>query len=134
MLFIARGRADDLCFFDCFSPFCWLLIEFHCTFSISYKYHIMFIIIVFRLGCDRPSGLIFFVPSLLLSIFEPLFLPSSPVSVLFRSCCSDARVFGKTLMHEFPMSYSHTECTFLFSRGEIVCTSAEASSIKMKSN
>ena len=29
--------------------------------------------------------------------------------VLFRSCCSHARVFGKTLVHEFPMSYCHTE-------------------------
>ena len=41
--------------------------------------------------------------------------------VLFRSCCSHAVVFGKTLVHEFPMSYSHTEWYLLFSRGEIVC-------------
>ena len=35
------------------SSFCFLLIEFHCTFFISCKYyHIMFIIIVFRLGSD----------------------------------------------------------------------------------
>ena len=32
----------------------------------------MFIIIVFWLGCDRPSGLPFFVPALLLSIPTPL--------------------------------------------------------------
>ena len=71
----------------------------------------MFIIIVFSLGCDRPSGLLFFVPALLLSMLMPLFLPSSSVSlyVLFRSCCSHARVFGKILVHEFPMSYSHSE-------------------------
>ena len=31
-----------------------------------------------------------------------------------------ARVFGKTLVHEFPISYSHTEWYLLFSRGEIV--------------
>ena len=31
------GRVDDLSFFDYLSPFCFLLIEFHCTFSISYK-------------------------------------------------------------------------------------------------
>ena len=50
--------------FDCSSPFCFLLIEFHNCFSILLikYYHIMFIIIVFWLGCDRPSGLIFSCP------------------------------------------------------------------------
>ena len=43
-----RGKADDLLFFDCLSQFYFLLIEFHCTLSISYQ--ILFIIIVFRLG------------------------------------------------------------------------------------
>ena len=98
-------------FFEYLSPFCFMSIEFHCTFSISYKIlPYLFIIIVFWLGCDRPSGLLLFVPALLLSILTPLFLPSSSVFfVLFRSCCSHARVFGKTLVHEFPVSYSHTE-------------------------
>ena len=27
---------DNFSFFNCSSPFCFLLIEFHCTFSISY--------------------------------------------------------------------------------------------------
>ena len=31
------GRVDFLSFFDYLSPFYFLLIEFHCTFSISYK-------------------------------------------------------------------------------------------------
>ena len=35
--------------------------------------------------------------------------------VLFHSCCSRAWVFGKTLVHEFPVSYSHTEWYFLIS-------------------
>ena len=35
-------------------------------------------------------------------------------SVLFHSCCSYAQVFGKTLVHEFPNSYSHTEWYLLF--------------------
>ena len=40
------GTMDDSSFFDCLSQFCFLLIEFHCTFSISYKIlHIMFILI-----------------------------------------------------------------------------------------
>ena len=32
-----RGRVDDLSFFDYLSPFCFLLIEFHCSFFMSYK-------------------------------------------------------------------------------------------------
>ena len=44
-----RGRVDDLSFFDYLNPFCFLLIEFHYTFSIFFSkyYRIMFIIIVF---------------------------------------------------------------------------------------
>ena len=34
--------------------------------------------------------------------------------VLFHSCCSHARLFGKTLVHEFLISYSHTEWYLLF--------------------
>ena len=42
------GAGDDLSLLDCLRIFCFLLIEFHCTFSISYKTRqIMFIIIVF---------------------------------------------------------------------------------------
>ena len=29
--------------------------------------------------------------------------------ILFQSCCSHAQVFGRTLVHEFPIFYSHTE-------------------------
>ena len=29
--------VDDFSLFDCLNPFCFLFIEFHCTFSISYK-------------------------------------------------------------------------------------------------
>ena len=31
------GRVDDSPFFDYLSPFCFLLIEFYCSFSIFYK-------------------------------------------------------------------------------------------------
>ena len=42
------GRMDDLPFFDYLSPFIFLLIEFCCIFSISYKIlPILFIIIGF---------------------------------------------------------------------------------------
>ena len=42
----------------------------------------MFIIIVFRLGCDRPTGLLLFAPAVLFYnlIITPLFSPSSSVS------------------------------------------------------
>ena len=39
---------------------------------------------------------------------------------------SHERVFGKTLVHEFQISYSHTERHLLSSRGEIVFALAEA--------
>ena len=99
-------------FFDHLSPFCFLLIEFHCTFSISYKnYNILFnIIIIFWFGCDRPSGLLFF-RACLVSFYTHTSLLTFFVCfcISFRSCCSHALVFGKTLVHEFPISYSHTE-------------------------
>ena len=40
--------------------------------------------------------------------------------ILFHSCCFHARVFGKTLLHEFPIYYSHTEWYLLFSRGIVL--------------
>ena len=83
-------------------------------FLIKY-YYILFIIILFWLGCDRPSGLLLFVPALLLSILASLLTIFICFFVLFRSCCSHARVFEKTLVHEFPMSYSHTEWYLPFS-------------------
>ena len=36
-------------------------------------------------------------------------------SVLFHFWCSHAQVFGKTLVHDFLISYSHTEWYFIFS-------------------
>ena len=82
-------------------------------FLIKY-YHILFIIIIFWLGSDRLSGLLscplYFSPYSRLSSYR---LPLS--IVLFQSCCSHARVFGKTLVHEFPIFYSHTEWYFLIS-------------------
>ena len=90
--------------------FCQLNFIVLFPFFIKY-YHILFIIIiiiVFWLGCYRPWGLLFFfVPASLLVFFFCFF-------ILLHSCCSHAQVFGKTLAHEFPISYSHTEWYFLF--------------------
>ena len=49
-------------FFEYISPFCFLSIEFHCSFFpflIKY-YHILFIIIVFRLGSDKLVSCFFY--------------------------------------------------------------------------
>ena len=49
------------------------------------------------------------MPAVLISMLTLHFLPSSEnVFVLFRACCSRARVFGKTLLHEFHISCTHT--------------------------
>ena len=81
----------------------------------------MFIIVVFWLGCDRPSGLLFFRARFAFFQSHTSLLTSFICfCILFHSWCSHARVFGKTLVHEFPMSYSHTEWYLPFSRGEIV--------------
>ena len=70
----------------------------------------MFIIIVFRLGCDTTSGLLLFVPAVLFSILTPLFRVSSSVSLsYFILAVPMCECLGKTLVHEFPVSYSHTE-------------------------
>ena len=96
-------------------------------------YRLMFIIIVFSLGSDRPSGpslgsdrpsfdrpsgsdrpfffrahfTSFHTHASLLTYFVCFF-------VLFHSCGSNAPVFGKTLVHEFPLSYRNTEWYLIF--------------------
>ena len=46
------GWVDEFKFFDFSSPFCFLLMGFHCTFSISYKilpYYVYYYCILIRL-------------------------------------------------------------------------------------
>ena len=104
--------------FRLFKSICFLLNEFHCTFCISFQiYIVVFTNIVFLLGSNRPSVHFPFLPALL------YFFPYSRFSsyLLRLSLCLisfllfDARVFGKTLVHEIPISYSHTEWHFVFS-------------------
>ena len=79
-------------------------MEIFCTFTVSG---------VASPGEDRPElyfsplGLYFFVPALLFHMLTHLLFFS--FSVLFHSCCFHAQVFGKILVHEFLISYSHTE-------------------------
>ena len=82
----------------------------------------MFIIIVFLLGNDRLLGLIFFRARF--TPFRARFTPfHTRVSlltffvsffILFHSSCSLALVFLNVLVHQSPISYSHTEWYLLF--------------------
>ena len=109
-------------FFDCFKSI--LFLEFHCTFSISYKiltnyvyyYCILFIIIIFSSLLLYYCTYFFFrarftsyhTHASLLTFFVCFF-------ILFHFCCSHAQVFGKTLVHEFNSYYSYTEWYLFFS-------------------
>ena len=80
-----------------------MLIEFHVSFPYLVKWYLIFINIVFSLGSDRPPGLSsFHTHSYLFAFLVCLF-------VLFHSFRSHARVFRKTLLQEFIISYGHTE-------------------------
>ena len=74
---------------------------------------ILFIIIVLSIEANGTS--FFFHASF--TAFHTLFslLNFFCYFVLFHSCFSHARVFGKTLMHEFLIFYPHTEQYLLFS-------------------
>ena len=80
----------------------------------------MFIIIVFWLGSDRPSGLLSFVPPHLLFPYSHLSSYRLRLFILIHSFSYHARVFGKTLVHEFPISYSHAEWYLIFSRNDMI--------------
>ena len=78
-------------------------------------YHILFIIIVFWLGCDRPSELLLSVPALLLSILKPLFLPSSSVSMSYFVLAVPMReCLGKHSCMSSPCPIAVLNGTFLF--------------------
>ena len=100
---------------------CFLWILFHSTFSISYKI-VFWLGIIFWLGSDRPSGLLFFVPALLLSMHTHVSLLTFFVCffILFHSWCVHERAFGKTLGHEFRISYSHTDWYLFFRSAKLM--------------
>ena len=89
-------------------------LNFIVLFQFLIKYYHVFIIIVFWLGSDRPSGLLSYMPALFLSTLTPPFSYRLCLFILFHSCCSHARVFGKTLVHEFPCPIAILNGTFFF--------------------
>ena len=75
-----------------------------------------------RREADRPSGLLLFVPALLLSILTPLFLPSSSVFLsYFVLAVPILECLGKHSCMSSPCPIAILNGTFLFSVGEIVC-------------
>ena len=79
-------------------------------------YHILFIIIAFWLGCDKPSGHFFFVPALLFSILMPLSLPPSYFSYLLRLFLAVPmrKCLGKHLCMSSPFPIAILNGTFYF--------------------
>ena len=76
----------------------------------------MYINIVFWLGSDRPSGLLSFVPALLISIFTPLFCVSSSVSLSYFILAVPMReCLGKhsCMSSPFPIVILNGTCSFL---------------------
>ena len=75
--------------FSFFKLILFLLIKFHCFFLYLIKYYnITYNIIVFLIRYYGPSRLLlFFMPTVLLSILKPLLVPYSSFFVLFYSCC-----------------------------------------------
>ena len=60
-----------------------------------------------RLTCQVCIDILITSNALLLSMLTSLFLPASSVSLSNFILTVPMRVFGKTLVHEFPISYSH---------------------------
>ena len=113
----ARWRVHDFIFFDSLNSFNFLLLEFRGKFSISYK--IEYCVYYYCISIRCP-GLLFQDFILFHAHFTSLHTHSYFLTlffcffVLFHSCCSHARVSGKTLLHEFHISYSNTECYIPF--------------------
>ena len=68
----------------------------------------------------RPLGLLSSCPLCFFHTHASLLFVFVCFCILFHFCCSHARVFGKTFVHEFPISYCHTEWFLLFSRNDLI--------------
>ena len=117
-ILFARGRWMMFHFSIVQSPLYFLLIKFNCTFfhykilpNYVYYYCIWF-------GCELVIGCMYFF--FFRVRFVSVYTDASRLTffyfvVLFHYCCSHERVFLKTLVHEFNISYSHTEWYLFFS-------------------
>ena len=114
-----RGKWERVNDFYCSiiqAQFVFCQLNFIVLFPFLIKYdHIFFIIIVFWLGCDRPSGLLLFVPAVLFSILTPLFCPSSSVSLSYFILAVPMRkCLGKhsCMSSPFPVAILNGTCSF----------------------
>ena len=123
IIMFIRGRVYYSSIFNCSIP-CFLSIKFHCTLLYLIKYyHIMFINIAFWLGCDWPSALLFFMPTLLLSTLTPLFLHFVSVSLFYFIIAVRMReCLGKhsCMRYTFPIAKLNSTCFFRSEKLEIV--------------
>ena len=81
----------------------------------------MFVIIVFWLVIVRPSGLLSFVPALLLSTLTPIFLSSSSISLsYFILAVLMLEYLGKhsCMSSQFPIAILNG--TLIFSRNDMI--------------
>ena len=111
------GRVDNFFIFRLFKSILffvnWIsLYFFHILWNINKSCLLLLYFHQDSLGCR--DFFFSFVPALLLSILVSL-ITFFCYFVLCHSCCSHARVFGKTLLHEFLISYNHTEWYLFFS-------------------
>ena len=104
-LLIGTGRVDDISFFDCSSPFCFLLIEFHWTFSIFYNiltnyFYCSFILFFYG---DMPSKFFLLCPLYFFhshaSLFCRLRLFLYLISFLLFKCASIWENTGARIPH-----------------------------------
>ena len=106
---------DNLSFFEYLSPFCFCQLNFIVLFPFLIKYyHILFNIIVFWWGCDRPSGHLSscpfcFFPYSRLSYYLRLYLYL--ISFLLFPCAS---VWENTCAWVPPFPIAILNCTFFF--------------------
>ena len=120
-MWLRLGMVDDFLFSIVRLHFVFCQLSFIIFFQFLIKYYHIMSIIVFWLGCNRPSGFLFFVHALLLSILTPLFLPSSSVFLsYFVLPVPMCECFGKHSCMSSPCPITILNGTILFSLGEIV--------------
>ena len=79
-----RGRVDDFKFFDCSSPFCFFVNEFHSAFSISYEILQYCFLLFYFDQVVRGWDFFFFVPAVLLTLV--CFMSVIILAVPMRQC------------------------------------------------
>ena len=127
LLNIFKGGWMICNFFEYLSPFCFLLIEFHCTFSISYNIFI-FCLLLLYFGEDVIGRRDFFCSCRFAAFHtHASLLPSSSVSLFYFVLAVPMReCLGKHSCMSSPCPLDILNGAFLFSRGEISVTSGRS--------